>query len=375
MSNSNRKLKVLLVSPYSEKQVGGIINWTKYIVNYQREHNDEIELCLLNNDNATQVLGSANIFKRLATGLSNYMPILREFKEKVANERFDVAHICTSGSFGLIRDLILVNTGKKKGVKTVVHTHFGRIPQILNSRGWEAVLLKRLLKCVDCVAVMDSFSLKALHEGGYKNVRFVPNPLSLDVQNIVENLGDTEREPRKIVFAGHVLPTKGLIELVKACREIPNIKLLILGNISDVSFREQLYDIGGNDSKRWLSIPGNKPFREVIKEMRSCGIFVLPSYSEGFPNVILESMACGCPIVATSVGAIPEMLNVEGENPCGVCVLKQNVDELRNAIEDLLDNSGKAAVLGRNAKERVYEQYSMPKVWNQLFDIWKGVTI
>jgi len=368
-------MKVLLVSPYSEKLVGGIINWTKYVVNYHRENGGDVDLTLLNNENATQVFGATNPVKRLFAGLSNYLPVVQQFKEQVANEHYDVAHICTSGSFGLIRDLLIVKAAEKKGVKTVAHTHFGRIPQVLNSRGWETILLKRLLRRVDCVAVMDGFSLKALKDHGYNNVRFVPNPLSADVEKIIDGIGDLEREPRKIVFAGHVLPSKGLKELVEACREIYQIKLEILGKVSDEAFREQLYQIGGDNSNSWLDIPGNKPFEDVIKEMKSCGIFVLPSYSEGFPNVILESMACGCPIVATSVGAIPEMLNIEGEYPCGVCVLKQNVDELRNAIVDLLGNSSKAAVLGRNAKERVYEQYSMPKVWEQLVDIWKGVAI
>ena len=366
-------MKVLLVSPYSERLVGGIINWTKYIVNYYRENGGDVDLTLLNNENATQVFGATNTFKRLFAGLSNYMPIVRQFKDKVASEHFDVAHICTSGSFGLIRDLVVVKAAKRKCVKTVVHTHFGRIPRVLSSKGWESFLLKRLLKCVDCVAVMDGFSLKALQEHGYRNVRFVPNPLSTDVQKTIEKLGETEREPRKIVYAGHVLPSKGLKELVEACREVYQIKLEILGKVSDESFRELLYQVGGDNSISWLDIPGNKPFDDVIKEMKSCGIFVLPSYSEGFPNVILESMACGCPIVATSVGAIPEMLDTEYENPCGVCVPAKDVEKLRNAIVDLLGNPMKAAAMGENARKRVNEQYAMPKVWEQLVAVWKGV--
>lgn len=368
-------MKVLLVSPYSEKLVGGIINWTKYIVNYHSENGGDVELTLLNNDNATQIFGSAPLIKRLFAGISNYLPVVRQFKDKVAFEHFDVAHICTSGSFGLIRDLMIVKAAKKKGIKTVVHTHFGRIPIIFNSRGWEKALLKRLVNSVDCVAVMDKYSLKALKEKGYNNVRFVPNPLSTDVQRSISDGGDVERESRKIVFAGHVLPSKGLTELVEACREIQPLKLEILGKVSDETFKEQLYQIGGKDSRSWLEIPGNKPFEEVIKEMKSCGIFVLPSYSEGFPNVILESMACGCPIVATSVGAIPEMLDIESENPCGVCIPAKSVEELRNAIVDLLGNPMKAAALGENARKRVNEQYAMPKVWEQLVGVWRNVII
>lgn len=366
-------MKVLLVSPYSEKLVGGIINWTKYIVNYHRENGGDVDLQLLNNENAMQVLGSANPVRRLFTGLSNYLPIVRQFKAQVANEHIDVAHICTSGSFGFIRDLLIVKVAKNKGVKTVAHMHFGCIPEILGSRGWETILLKKLVKNVDCVAVMDRSSLTVLQEQGYNNVRFVPNPLSMDVQKLIESYGDKDKDSRKIVYAGHVLSTKGLKELVEACREIPHIKLEILGKVSDDSFRKHLYQIGGENSRRWVDIPGNKSFDEVIKEMKSCGVFVLPSYSEGFPNVILESMACGCPIVATSVGAIPEMLDIESENPCGVCVPAKSVEELRNAIVDLLSNPMKAEVLGENARKRVNEQYAMPKVWEQLVDMWDAV--
>lgn len=366
-------MKVLLVSPYSDKLVGGIINWTKYIVNYQREHRVDINLTLLNNENATQVFGATNLVKRLFAGIFNYLPILRQFKDKVCNEHFDVAHICTSGSWGLVRDILVVKAAKKKDVRTVAHMHFGRIPQILCSGTWERWLLKRLVSQVDCVAVMDKSSLAALQESGYKNVRFVPNPLSTEVQQLIDGLGEVEREPRKIVFAGHVLASKGVRELIEACREIYQVKLVILGKVSDDAFREQLYQIGGVNSKYWLSIPGNKPFKEVLQEMKSCGIFVLPSYSEGFPNVILESMACGCPIVSTSVGAMPEMLGIDSEKPCGVCVPKQNVEALRDAIIALLSEPKKAKELGENARQRVNEQYAISKVWAQLMEVWKAL--
>lgn len=366
-------MKVLLVSPYSEKLVGGINNWTKYIINYHRENGGDVNLTLLNNENATQVFGTTNPVNRLFTGLSNYLPIVRHFKEKVANEHYDVAHICTSGSFGLIRDLLIVKAAKKKGVKTVVHTHFGRIPQVLSSRGWETFLLKRLLKRVDCVAVMDKSSLTALKDAGFENVRFIPNPLSDKVQKVIDDVGTIQRESNKIVFAGHILETKGVKELVEACRDLFQIKLELLGKISSDSFKEQLYQIGGKGSKDWLSIPGNKHFDEVIKEMKSCAVFALPSYSEGFPNVILEAMACGAPIVATPVGAIPEMLNVDGENPCGICVPVKNVGALQKAISDLIDNPDEASNMGKNGQLRVHEMYTISEVWRQLVGIWKTV--
>lgn len=364
-------MKVLLVSPYSENLVGGIINWTKYIVNYHREHRGEVDLSLLYNDHASQVLDAATLLSRLRVGLSNYIPVVRQFRKQLSDGHYDLAHICTSASMGLIRDLLLVQVAKKRGVSTVVHMHFGRIPQVLKSGGWERFLLLQVVKRADCVAVMDRGSLEALNNHGYENVRFVPNPLSSEVQNQIIAVGNVQRNQRKIVFAGHVIPTKGVEELIKACRGIDNIQLEILGKVPDDSYRQRLYDIAGKGYETWLNIPGNKPFESVIKEMKSCSVFVLPSYSEGFPNVILESMACGCPIVATSVGAIPEMLDSDSAESCGICCAPRDVEKLRKSILFLLEHPAEAQEYGKRAMKRVNEMYVMPKVWAQLVHIWK----
>lgn len=366
-------MKVILVSPYSEHLVGGIISWTKYIVNYHHEHGDGVDMCLLSNEKAVQVMGAANPLKRLINGVGNYIPTYRQFKARVSEEHFDVAHICTSASFGLIRDLLIVKEARKRGIKTAVHMHFGRIPQIIQSKGWERSLFLRLMKRIDMAIVMDRASLIALENAGFKNVCFLPNPLSSEVLQLIEKQGEVRREPRTVVFAGHVVETKGVFELVEACRNICDVKVIILGKVATEDIKKKLLKVGGNNSSKWLNISGNKPLGDVIREMLTCSVFVLPSYSEGFPNVILESMACGCPIVATPVGAIPEMLAVDSEKPCGVCVPIKNVDALRNAIVESLNDFEKAAEMGRNAKKRVYEQYTMSKVWEQLVMIWDSL--
>lgn len=366
-------MKVILVSPYSEQAVGGIINWTKYIVNYHRDHRRGVDMHLLYNENAEQVIGGANTLKRLMKGVNNYIPVCRDFKKAITEEHYDVVHICSSASFGLIRDLIVVKAAQKKGVKTLVHLHFGRIPQILKSKGWEKFLLLRLFKRVNRIVVMDRASYNALKEEGFRTMVYLPNPLSSDVMQLIEKYGDMKREPRTIVYAGHVNANKGVFELVKACSQLSRVELSVLGRYSTPDIADRLFDTAGSNSKEWLSIPGNKPFEEVIKAMMTCSVFVLPSYSEGFPNVILESMACGAPIVATSVGAIPEMLAIDSDKQCGLCVPVKDISALKDAISYLINDSGRAAELGRNARERVYEQYSMPKIWEQLVELWRDL--
>ncbi len=366
-------IKVLLVSPYSENLVGGIANWTKYIVNYHHGSADGIDLHLLNNVNAKSVPLTNNIAKRLSSGLKNYIPVLKEFKTKISKERYDVVHICSSASLGLVRDLVFVHEAQKKGIKTFVHMHFGRIPQILESKGWEHWLLRKLMNGIDCAVVMDHYSLNALIKRGYKNAVYLPNPLSTEVQSLIEKCNVDRREPRTIVFAGHVCPSKGVYELVEACKEIKNVRLVILGKETVPGTQDKLFEIVGDGAEKWLTLLGNQPMAKVISYMKACTVFVLPSYSEGFPNVILESMACGCPIVSTNVGAIPEILDSEQGRKYGICVKPKQVIELRDAIIWILNNPQESRNMGLNAQKRVNDLYSMPKVWNQLIGIWKSV--
>ena len=107
--------------------------------------------------------------------------------------------------------------------------------------------------------------------------------------------------------------------------------------------------------------------------MLSAAVFVLPTYTEGFPNVILESMACRCPIVTTNVGAIPEMLDIDSDDRCGICVTPRNVNELKEAIVTMLTSAETADMYAENARTRVMSTYSMPQVSNALLEIWKQI--
>ena len=103
--------------------------------------------------------------------------------------------------------------------------------------------------------------------------------------------------------------------------------------------------------------------------MMICGIFVLPSYTEGFPNVILESMACGCAIIATTVGAIPELIGEEDGRQNGVLIPPRNADALKKALNQLL-NDGKLKDTCRYNVRCKVKKYNMESIWLNLVDVW-----
>lgn len=361
------KRRVLLVSPLVSNVAGGIAKWTVNIMDYYKtlQHID-IELKPCYNENIQNPLANEGLFGRIIKGVNNYIPLIKKVRHEMFAGNVDVVHICTSASIGLLKDLAIIRSAKRRNVKCVVHFHFGRIPTIFGRRNWERWLIKKVISGSAKVVVMDMASYKTLKEHGYNHVKYIPNPLSLDTQAFIESDKDIKRIPNKVVFVGQMLEAKGIFELAQACEQIDNVKAYFIGPLPNKETIERLRKLIAADK---MEICGAMPFGQVVKEMMSASVFALPTYTEGFPNVIIESMACGCPIVTTPVGAIPEMLDIDGER-CGICVPVKDVNALKMAIASMLKDSKYAASMGERAKKRVYNEYSIQKVWDELATVW-----
>jgi glycosyltransferase involved in cell wall biosynthesis len=77
--------------------------------------------------------------------------------------------------------------------------------------------------------------------------------------------------------------------------------------------------------------------------MAAADLVTLPSYSEGHPNVLVEALACGRPVVATPVGGIPEVVDAD----CGVLVPVRDPAALAAGLADVLDRSWDESALAR----------------------------
>ena len=369
-------MNVLLCSPYTvapQFVQGGIVVWAQNIVDYYSTLATDLCLQVAPFDRKTRDhdMNEGSFLKRAWFGLTDYYGAIKNVGRILKRDSFDVLHLCTSASISLLKDILVLKMAKRKGVKTVVHFHFGRIPELAKSRNWEWALLKRVVRLADAVVTMDLKSNNTLLERGFKNVYYLPNPLSQNVLRAIESeASTTERKDRRLCFVGHVIPSKGVFELIEACRDLDNIELHVVGKSTEEVRREmeQMSKHG-----EWLVFEGEVNHQRAIREMLSSRVFVLPTYTEGFPNVILESMACGCAIVTTPVGAIPEMLNIASPAPCGLCCKTKDVKGLRNSIQFFLDNPEEASQCANRAIKRVNEMYAIPKVWEQLVNIWKGV--
>lgn len=365
--------RVLFCTPYLQNEdvvSGGINMWGANILSFYESCDSNVSIDPVSFDRIFYVNENTSVISRFIYAFRDYRHAIRLTKKKLSSGRYDVMHLCSSAQLSLIKDLYLLNYARKRKIKAIIHLHFGRIPELFKKNNWEAKLLKKVCRAANIIIVMDENSYYTLQNYGFKGVHFLPNPLSPSIIKSINQVKVTKRSYRKLLFVGHIIPSKGVFELIEACATIPDVELHLIGAI-DQTVKMSMTNLAKEvnfDGK--LYIIGSLPHDEVIREMLTAAIFVLPSYTEGFPNVILEAMACGCPIVATNVGAIPQMLDIESEDNCGICVPPKNVSELKKAIIKLLVDRKYASQCGQNAKNRVFEQYSMPTIWRKLTAIW-----
>jgi teichuronic acid biosynthesis glycosyltransferase TuaC len=151
-----------------------------------------------------------------------------------------------------------------------------------------------------------------------------------------------------LVYVGNLLETKGLRELWQAfatlaqCR--PKLEVVLVGEGPLRSELETRVRAAGMESR--FRLAGRAASAEVAEWMAASNAFCLPSYSEGCPNVVVEALACGRPVIACDVGGIPELV----DEACGVLLPPQNAERLAGSIIATLERPWDEALIGRRAK-------------------------
>ncbi len=141
------------------------------------------------------------------------------------------------------------------------------------------------------------------------------------IPNGIDHLHNGLRSSKQGNIEKHILCVsvfrreKGLKYLLEAMQIIIKNRKNIILDIIGYGPEEHLIksEITNMQIGDYVVLHGRQPHEKISQYMLSSDVFVLPSLSEGFPNVILEAMDCGLPIVATNVGGLPEIIQ-EGTN-------------------------------------------------------------
>jgi teichuronic acid biosynthesis glycosyltransferase TuaC len=151
-----------------------------------------------------------------------------------------------------------------------------------------------------------------------------------------------------LVMVGNLVAIKGHDLVLRALRAFPDAQLLIIGEGREGrDLRELARALGVGHRVRFL---GAMPQEQLPGYYGAADVLVLASSREGWPNVLLEAMACGTPVVSTRVGGTPEIVTAP---EAGVLADERSVDGISEALRKLLRNYP-----DRKATRRYAERYS-----------------
>lgn len=369
-------MRVLLLSPLPPP-VGGIASWTLNILQYystEKKIASDMEVIHQNTALKSRSVTEINLFSRIFSGVKDGLRNFFIFFYYLIKYKPDIVHLTSSGSFGLFKDILFGIVAKLLGIPFIIHFRFGRIPELYLKKNWEWRLLKKVIDLSSSVIVLDIETYSTLSINHFNNIHLVPNPMSLMVERKMDKLIDRSKLNQNffnIIFVGHVIENKGIFELVEAFSHLNNVDELVVIGPFETEIKEQLINLSGSKSKK-LRFTGALEKDQVLVEMERAKLLILPSYTEGFPNVIIEAMAMKCPVIATNVGAIPNMLNNGSNQPAGLVIKPKSVEALIDAINFMISNPDQAENFTYNAFLKVKSEYTLETVCHQYEKIWKN---
>lgn len=214
------------------------------------------------------------------------------------------------------------------------------------------------------VALSHGMKIK-LEAEGIKPVKVVYNGVPERPQR--PNLSD----PPVIVFAGRLVKEKGVHILLQAFSQvqskIPQVRLLIAGQGSEAdNLRSLATKLGINNNIAWL---GHIPRSQLEKQFNSAWVQVIPSiWEEPFGNVTTEAMIRGTAVVASAVGAQPEIIE---DGKTGFLIPPNDVNALVAALLNLVLNRSLAEEMGQNGRFRSQTYFSENRRTENFIEIYQ----
>lgn len=189
--------------------------------------------------------------------------------------------------------------------------------------------------------------------------------VDLNLFNMQKQFSDRELI---IGYVGRLSKEKGVNNLLKSVKvllsSLASLKFIIAG---DGELRNDVINLS-DEFKNRISYLGWVRHDNLPQVFNMIKLLVIPSYTEGLPNVMLEAMACGTPVLATRVGAIPDIIN---DNITGFLLKNNNPKNIIIKINECL-NDPNLYLISKNAQRFIEQHFTYDKAiikWKKVFDM------
>jgi glycosyltransferase involved in cell wall biosynthesis len=265
------------------------------------------------------------------------------------------------------RDLAYVFVAKALGARVLYQVHGGKLPRdfFAGSRMLTA-FLRGTLRLPDLVVVLAQCELEAYREflPGQEIVA-LPNGIDCRPFGAVPTVRSSPTQPLKLVYVGRVAREKGLYETLQGMRlahELGVDARLVIGGSGEEADRLKRYAHALGIGPRVI-FAGPVFGADKVKLLAGADVMLLPSYSEGLPYALLEGMAAGIPVVATPVGAIPDVV---ADGIHGFLVPPRDGKAIAEALAILAGDRERLSWMSRACRRRIRAAFSIERLAAEL---------
>ena len=275
-----------------------------------------------------------------------------------------LVHVQTASRGSFWRKFVVCLLARAAGRPYIVHLHGGGFTRFYENES--SPLGRRLIRATLAhaslvIALSEEWRERLLNICPTAKVEVLHNAVAIPDTARVRRLEDHETT---ILFLGHLLRDKGVYDLVRAfaliAPRLPRARLVLggVGNLDEVRKLIQQLEIQAR-----VSCPGWLGPEKKLAALATSTLFVLPSYAEGMPMALLEAMSWRLPVISTSVGGIPQVIQNEVN---GLMLAPGDIESLAAAMRRLLEDPALRERLGSAARATIETHFSLPDAMEKL---------
>lgn len=290
-----------------------------------------------------------------------------QFTLLLFTRKVSIVHIHSASDASFWRKAAFVWIAHLARRAVIFHLHGGGFIDFYSrQRSLAKQLIGSTLHQADRIVVL-SARWKEQIRGITRNDRIVVigNPVNISKTDYA----DGQRNKNVILFLGRIEKEKGIFDLVDAVAKIvidyPSVRLLVAGQGDITALEARARSAGVADN---VSIRGWVSGKEKERVLNEASILALPSYFEGLPMGVLEAMAHSLPIVASTVGAIPEVVTDGVE---GILVNPGDILGLTEALRKLLGDDDLQTRMGQASQTKIATHYKIDIVIQEIEQLYR----
>lgn len=292
----------------------------------------------------------------------------------IVRHRPHLVYIKATSDTGFIRDTALMAIARLFGRPVICHLHGRPMGRLFAETGFLPRQVARAMKLATLTIVL-SPGLKRIFSAMFPNHRLVVLPNVVDVSKIAPPAGEREPGPTRILFVGRLSKDKGAWDILEIARLVAAgerdfvIDMVGIAETAEedraIRARAAEYDLADR-----FVFHGYQSGAEKARLFARADIFLLPTYAEIFPNVLLEAMAAGLPIVTTDVPVIPEMIQ---DGVQGRVRRPGDIPGFAGALLAFIRDPGGRRAMGARNRREAEERYDVPVAVRTLSELFNEV--